>query len=61
MSEFRPLSMYAVKNDSNIIADITCYFDNNIIYHETIVKSKKAFENQHPSIISKNVFTLDEI
>ena len=61
MSEFCPLNLYAVKNDSNIIVDITYYQDNNIVYHETIVKSKKAFENQHPSIIPKNVVTLDEI
>lgn len=30
MSEFCPLNLYAVKNDSNIIADITYYQDNNI-------------------------------
>ena len=61
MSEFRPLSLCAIKNDSNIIADITYYQGNNIVNHEIIVKSKKAFENQHPSFIKKNILTLDEI
>ena len=61
MSEFRPLSLYAIKNDSNIIADITYYQGNNIVNHEIIVKSKKAFENQHPSFIKKNILILDEI
>ena len=61
MLEYRPLSLYAVKNDPNILADITYYQDGKITYHETIVKSKKAFNNQHPSFIERNVLTLDEI
>jgi hypothetical protein len=61
MSEHRRLSLYAIKNDPNILADITFYEDGKIIHHETIVKSKKAFNNKHPSFIERNVLTLEEI
>ena len=61
MSEYRPLSLYAVKNDPNILADITFYEDGKITHHETIVRSKKAFNYRHPSFIERNVLTLDEI
>ena len=61
MSIFKPLSLYAIKNDSNIIADITIYQDNEIVHHEVIVKSKKAFYNNHQSFVKNNVLTLDEI
>ena len=43
MFEHRRLSLYAVKNDPNILADITFYEDGKITHHETIVKSKKVF------------------
>ena len=61
MPEYRPLSLYAVKNNPNILADITYYQNGKITYNETIVKSKKAFNNQYPSFIERNVLTLDEI
>ena len=61
MFEYRPLSLYTVKNDPNILADITFYQDGKITHHETIVRSKKAFNNKHPSFIERNVLTLDEI
>ena len=61
MSIFKPLSLYAIKNDSNIIADITIYQDNEIAHPEFIVKSKKAFYNNHQSFVKNNVLTLDEI
>ena len=61
MPEYRSLSLYTVKNDPNILVDITYYQDGKITHHETIVKSKKAFNNQHPSFIERNVLTLDEI
>lgn len=61
MSIFKPLSLYAIKNDSNIIADITLYQDTKIVHHEVIVKSKKAFYNNHQSFVKNNVLTLDEI
>lgn len=61
MSIFKPLSAYAIKNDSNILADITIYQDNEIVHHEVIVKNKKAFYNNHKSFIKNNVLTLDEI
>ena len=61
MSIFKPLSLYAIKNDSNILADITIYQDNVIVHHEVIVKNKKAFHNNHQSFIKNNVLTLDEI
>ena len=61
MLEYRPLSLYAVKNDPNILADITFYQDGKITHHETIVRNKKAFNNRHPSFIERNVLTLDEI
>ena len=61
MSIYKPLSAYAIKNDSNIIADITLYQDTEIVYHEVIVKSKKAFYNNHESFVKNNVLTLDEI
>lgn len=60
MSIFKSLSLYAVKNDSNIIADITIYQDSNIVHQEVIVKNKKAFENNH-DLLGRNVLTLDEI
>lgn len=60
MSIFKPLSSYAVKNDSNIIADITIYQDSDIVHHEVIIKNKKAFENNH-DLLGRNVLTLDEI
>lgn len=60
MSEFRPINMYAVKNDSNIIADISIYIDGEIIHNETIVKNKKAFKNNY-DLIGRNVLTLEEI
>ena len=60
MSEFKPLNMYAIKNDSNIIADISIYIDGEIIHNETIVKNKNAFENNH-DILGRNVLTLEEI
>lgn len=61
MSIFKPLSLYAIKNDSNILADITIYQDSEIVHHEIIVKSKKAFYNNHQSFVKNNVLTLDEI
>lgn len=61
MSIFKPLSMYAVKNDPNIVADITFYQDGELVHHETIVKNKNAFHNRHESFIERNVLTLDEI
>lgn len=61
MSIFKPLSLYAIKNDSNIIADITIYQNNELIHHEVIVKNKKAFYNNHQSFVKNNVLTLDEI
>lgn len=61
MSIFKPLSLYAIKNDSNILADIIIYQDNEIVHHEVIVKNKKAFHNNHQSFIKNNVLTLDEI
>ena len=61
MSIFKPLSAYAIKNDSNILADVTIYQDNEIVHHEVIVKNKKAFYNNHESFIKNNVLTLDEI
>lgn len=61
MSIFKPLSLYAIKNNSNILADITIYQDNEIVHHEVIVKNKKAFHNNHQSFIKNNVLTLDEI
>lgn len=61
MSIFKPLSLYAIKNDSNILADITIYQDGDIVHHEVIVKSKKAFYNNHQSFVKNNVLTLDEI
>ena len=61
MPEYRPLSLYAVKTDPNILADITFYEDGKITHHETIVRSKKAFNHRHPSFIERNVLTLDEI
>ena len=45
MPEYRPLSLYAVKTDPNILADITFYEDGKITHHETIVRSKKAFNH----------------
>lgn len=60
MSKFRPINMYAIKNNSNIIADISIYIDGKIIHNETIVKNKKAFENNH-DLIGRNVLTLEEI
>lgn len=60
MSKFRPINMYAIKNDSNIIADISIYIDGEIIHNETIVKNKKVFEN-NPDILVRNVLTLEEI
>ena len=60
MSEHRRLSLYSIKNDPNILADITFYEDGKIIHHETIVKSKKAFNHKHSSFIERNVLTLDE-
>ena len=47
MSIYKPLSAYAIKNDSNILADITIYQDNELIQHEVIVKNKKSFYNNH--------------
>ena len=61
MSIFKPLSMYAVKNDPNIVADITLYQDGEIIHHETIVKNKKRFYNNHEPFVKNNVLTLDEL
>lgn len=61
MSIFTPLSLYAIKNDPNIVADITFYQDNELIHHEVIVKNKKAFYNNHESFVKNNVLTLDEI
>lgn len=61
MSIFKPLSLYAIKNDPNIVADITFYHDNELIHHEVIVKNKKAFYNNHKSFVKNNVLTLDEI
>lgn len=61
MSIFKPLSLYAIKNDSNIIADITIYQNNELVHHEVIVKNKKAFYNNHQSFVKNNVLTLDEI
>lgn len=61
MSIFRPLSAYAIKNDHNIIADITFYQDNELVHHEVIVKNKKAFHNNHKSFFKHNVLTLEEI
>ena len=60
MSEFRPINMYAVKNDSNIIADISIYIDGKIIHNETIIKNKKAFKNNY-DLLGRNVLTLEEI
>lgn len=61
MSIYKPLNAYAIKNDSNIIADITIYQDHDIVHHEVIVKSKKAFYNNHQSFVKNNILTLDEI
>jgi len=61
MSIFKPLSLYAIKNDPNIIADITFYQDGELVHHETIVKNKKAFYNRHESFLKRNVLTLKEI
>lgn len=61
MSIFKPLSLYAIKNDSNILADITIYQDGDIVHHEVIVKSKKTFYNNHQSFVKNNILTLDEI
>ena len=61
MSIYKPLSTYAIKNDSNILADVTIYQDNLLIHHEVIVKNKKAFWNNHESFVKNNVLTLDEI
>ena len=61
MLEHRGLSLYTVKNDPNILADITFYEDGKITHHETIVRSKKAFNHRYPSFIERNVLTLDEI
>lgn len=61
MSIFKPLSMYAVKNDPNIVADITFYQDGEIVHHETIVKNKKRFYNNHESFVKNNVLTLNQI
>ena len=61
MSIYKPLSAYAIKNDSNIIADVTIYQDNELIHHEVIVKNKKSFYNKHYSFVKNNVFTLDKI
>lgn len=61
MSIFKPLSMYAIKNDPNIVADTTFYQDGEIVYHETIVKNKKAFYNNYESFVKNNVLTLEEI
>ena len=61
MSIYKPLSLYAIKNDPNIISDITFYQDTEIVHHEVIVKSKKAFYNNHQSFVKNNVLTLDEI
>lgn len=47
MSIYKPLSTYAIKNDSNILADVTIYQDNELIHHEVIVKNKKSFYNNH--------------
>ena len=60
MSEFKSLNMYSIKNDLNIIADISIYIDGEIIHNETIVKNKKAFEKNH-DILGRNVLTLEEI
>ena len=61
MFEHRRLSLYAIKNDPNILADITFYEDGKITHHETIVRSKKAFNHRYPSFIERNVLTLEEI
>lgn len=61
MSIYKPLSAYAIKNDSNIIADVTIYQDKEIVHHEVIVKNKKAFYNRHESFLKRNVLTLKEI
>ena len=61
MSIYKPLSAYAIKNDSNIIADVTIYQDKEVVHHEVIVKNKKAFHNNHKSFVKNNVLTLDEI
>ena len=61
MSIFKLLSLYAIKNDPNIVADITFYQDNEIVHHEIIVKNKKRFYNNHESFIKNNILTLDEI
>ena len=61
MSIYKPLSAYAIKHDSNIIADVTIYQDRELVHHEVIVKNKKAFYNNHKSFVKNNVLTLDEI
>lgn len=61
MSIYKPLSTYAIKNDSNIKADVTIYQDNESVHHEVIVKNKKTFHNNHESFVNNNVLTLDEI
>ena len=61
MPIFRPLTAYAIKNDPNIIADVTIYQENKMVHHQVIVKNKKAFYNNHTSFVKNNILTLDEI
>ena len=61
MSIYKPLSADAIKNDYNIIADVTIYQVGELVHHETIVKNKKAFYNRHESFLKRNVLTLKEI
>lgn len=61
MSIFKPLSLYAIKNDPAILDDITFYQDSEIIHHKIVVKNKKAFYNNHKSFVKNNVLTLNEI
>ena len=55
MSIFKPLSLYKIKNDPNIVADITFYQDGEIVHQEIIVKNKKRFYNNHESLVKNNV------
>lgn len=61
MTIFKRLSAYAIKNDPNIIADVTIYQNKELVHHEIIVKNKKAFNNNHQTFVKNNVLTLDEI
>lgn len=61
MPIFRPLTAYAIKNDPNIIADVTIYQENKMVHHQVIVKNKKAFHDKHKTFIKNDVLVLDEM